>query len=106
MALTNVTNTTAAATQGNNQADKTNAQNEFTTKFLRDAQAVISNLGSSDKEIMDIIIRGTTSEHTNPGLLAGLQQLLDSRTRTSGMLTNFITKIGQTAEEIIRNIRN
>ena len=101
MSTTAATGTTAQPTGGNTQA-----QNDYTKSFLRNAESKFLNLNTSDKEIMDLIIEASTSDKTNQGLMMGLQQLIDKRTQMVGTITNLLKKASDTIQEIVRNLRN
>lgn len=87
-------------------AKATQAQSDYTKNFLKNAEQKFLNLGTTDKEIFDMVVEAATGENSNQGLLMGLQQLIDKRTQMVGTITNLLKKASDTIQEIIRNLRN
>lgn len=98
--------TSAAATGAATDTDlKKQEQSTFTKDFLNRAQSKFLNLGTTDKEIFDMVVEAATSENSNQGLLMALQQLIDKRTQMTGTITNLLKKASDTIQEILRNLR-
>ena len=71
--------------------------------WYRDASATVLNLATPDAEL----IRFFSEQYAtaSPAKQAALQQLADMRTRSAAALTQLIRLIGESARQIISNIR-
>lgn len=71
--------------------------------WYKDASATVLNLATPDGEL----IRFFSEQYAtaSPAKQAALQQLADMRSRSAAALTQLIRLIGETARQIISNIR-
>ena len=71
--------------------------------WYRDASATVLNLATPDAEL----IRFFSEQYAtaSPAKQAALQQLADMRSRSAAALTQLIRLIGESARQIISNIR-
>ena len=96
------------ATEGvtnNGTAGSNTANNDSLTEFRQQAQSKLSNLGTSNKDILDYITEVAQSDDFSQGKSQIINELMNQRSMMATLLTNTMKTLFDAANAVIHNIR-